>query len=664
MDEFLKQLQLSEEAIKIYRNCLGNPPLTYYEIYSLVPHLSPEDFNNTLKELTETDLLIQLVPQKPEILLYYLAIPPFTPILNYYSNIHTNLANIQDAVMGLFSNSLNQIFKESNHLELDSLHQNFEEVKKDRMEDSLIQKQDAKEILKEFETVQSKLKKNVYNFKLEQSHLNDKIIEITQSQFSDLIGNFSRIKTKLINNIKELELKKKETVVLEVIENIFKDEIRKLLEDFVLTTDNLIEIEYKNFEESINKEKIEQLNYLIDKVIQSGNDFNLIFLTALSNMEKDFNHILKIIKDDKEKLLKNLKKLEGLILKNVTDILKDSMNQVSGLSKPIENIMNQFLELNLTSYKEGMDQIWTVSSTFSLSEAIINLLSKSKKEIIIVIPKIEDYLKLDQFQNLPETLKIKLVSSEPHTNSLVKSLKEINNIEFRTLKNENIIAVKADENYISINVLNMDSKDTLNNVIGIGTNFQPLNRILSPIIETTWSAAEPDFAPAIRKTAPIPTPIDKKIAPPEKIISTPPIKQQIKSEIQQITTEQAPPITQQTIPPKEKSISLEDTKSDIPVQISGSFVSKFSPKAGDSAGMLINTSFNMLISKLDTITGEEFSKELQTISDLILEKKGFSVTLHQVRSIINKYKELDSRLTNENKNEIFESIESWKQRLF
>lgn len=663
MDDFLKQLQLSDNAIKIYKECLGRPPLTKFELYSLVPSLSEKEFNKVLKELMETDLLKQILPQKLEILSYYIAIPPFTPILNYYSNIHTNLSNIEDSILGLFSSSLNRIFNENNYLQLENLHKNFNEIKKDMIEDSLIQKQDAKDILKEFERIQSNLKKNLYNFKLEQSKLLDNINEIAQTQFSDLIGRFSSIKTLLINNIKALDLKKREIGVLEVIEKIFKDEIRKHLEEFVLTTDKLIENEFKNFEESINKEKIEQLNNIIEKYYQTGNDINLLFLSALSNTEKNFNEAQKIIKEDRDNLIKNLSEIKEKSLENITEIMKDSMNQVSGLSKPIEDIMKLFLEQNISSYMSIIDQIWIIKSSFSLSEAIVNLISNSKEEVVIVIPKIEDYIKFEQFQNLPKNLRIKLISSEPHTNSLIKDLKEINNIEYRTFKNEKIIALKGDQNYISINILKDDSKITLDNVIGIGTNFQPLISILSPIIYTTWSTAEPDYSRTIKKTTQ-PAPIIEKTIIPENVPLKTPTNQQIKTELHELTHVKDMVPTQQTLPSENLSIQKEELKTNLIPQKKGDFISKISPKAGDSVGLLINTSFNLLISKLNSITGTEFSAELQNISDLILEKKGFSVTLHHIRSSINKFKENSNILTESEKMEIFNSIESWKKRLF
>ena len=67
---------------------------------------------------------------------------------------------------------------------------------------------------------------------------------------------------------------------------------------------------------------------------------------------------------------------------------------------------------------------------------------------------------------------------------------------------------------------------------------------------------------------------------------------------------------------------------------------------------------------MDNIKGDKFGKELQDIADLILEKKGFSVTLHKVRSTINKYKEKLSLLDDNDKRDILENIQSWKKKIF
>ena len=63
------------------------------------------------------------------------------------------------------------------------------------------------------------------------------------------------------------------------------------------------------------------------------------------------------------------------------------------------------------------------------------------------------------------------------------------------------------------------------------------------------------------------------------------------------------------------------------------------------------------------MNGETFSAELQKIADLILEKKGFSVTLHKLRSTINQYKMFVHPLTEINITQIKQDFEEWKAKI-
>ncbi len=48
MEDFLKQLQLSAEAIEIYEQCLKHlSPLTYNELYSIIPDLTRSSHFNS-----------------------------------------------------------------------------------------------------------------------------------------------------------------------------------------------------------------------------------------------------------------------------------------------------------------------------------------------------------------------------------------------------------------------------------------------------------------------------------------------------------------------------------------------------------------------------------------------------------------------------------------
>ena len=151
MDEFFKQLQLSNDAIEIYKGALGKIPLTFNELHLLIGDLSIENFTKILNELKNANLIVEITPQKPEILIHYLAVAPITPILNFFSNIDAKLGNLNNAVKDIVVKSINQIYQRDDGAELKSLHDKFHELRKDFDEDSMIQKKDVEEIVENME---------------------------------------------------------------------------------------------------------------------------------------------------------------------------------------------------------------------------------------------------------------------------------------------------------------------------------------------------------------------------------------------------------------------------------------------------------------------------------------------------------------------------------
>jgi hypothetical protein len=686
MINFLKQMQIPDNAITIYTNCLGKPPLTYSEIYSFMPSLPQEDFSHILNDLVEVGLIIQIMPQKPEILLHYIAIPPITAILNFYSNINKNINNIQDAVMGLITSSLNQLFQDKKHMDLEEVQNNFNKIKRDLLEDVLIQRQDAKELVENFQSIKklkdilSHLTKILFEIKQVQSNSFEKLKDANNVQMEYLINNLNKIKLNLVEKIKGLELKKKEEIVLEAIENIFNNEVRNMITELISNTNTIIEEEFKEAEESmsktfsgsINKEVIEPMDKIISEAQQAQNDFNLMFLNVVSNFEKVVSEIQKIIKKDREQFITELENLKEEVIKTLNDIIIDSLNQVCGLSKPIENTLQQFMDANLLSYKAGINNLWFINSELKIKEEINNIIINSTENITIIVPKLESFLNLNYLKALNKNPKIKVAASEPITNSIVKNFKEIKNLEYRSLANDSIIALNGDDKHIILCIINKNTGDPLNNIIGFGSNYTPLIQILSGIINTSWAAAESEVDMSVKKTPKPSIKIAKAIpttVPLPHEIST---KQEIKTETKKVTsftpTKSTKKISATSKP--ERSEEIPSQKPDIVTQstqqpnMNGDNVLNIFPKPGDQSGVLINTAFNMLISKLNTLNGSEFSKELQNISDLILERKGFSVTLHDVRRITNKFKDNINPLTENDTNEIKQSIATWKHRLY
>jgi len=650
VEEFLKKLQISDNAIKLYLQSVGRKALSSFELYSILPKISQEEFVKSLKELIDAGLLIPINPQSPDLLLQYLTIPPITPIINYYDNINANLDGIKNQIHQLLSNSLKKIFQENTIIELDTTFNATQELRKDFEEDVIIQKQDIDDVVQGMENL--KIIKSVLD------ELHKTIKGITQNQFSYLIKLITTIKKDLNKKIESLELKKSEKAVKSVIEDVFQENFEKILEDFTVNLHKLIEDEFDN--------TIESLNNIIDSTFQFRDDFQMLLLNMLNSYESKINKTIEMVKKKRNNLSSNLKDFENIIIDNFNAIISSSVDSVAALNKPINEVMVSYYKLITSSEKARLDNIWHINSVSRVNEEILSKISLAKENLLLVVPKLEDHLSIEEFKDIPGTLKIKIASSEAHTNSNAKKFKEIKNLEYRTLKNESVIVIKSDDNYVLVGITQKNSQDSLKDFVGFATDYTPLIKLILSVINTVWDKASSSLhekprslgimetsrgittSKIVGTTKPI-TPSSFKRSQKETSIAqaldivtdlTQKIQDKVKDTSQQKALKKAPKTSKQI--PKE------------PKQI---------PKAGDEVGMLIDTAFKSLVQKLQNLNGEEFSTELENIADLILEKKGFSVTLHKLRSKINQYKTHLGHLSEVDIKHIVESIEEWKKHL-
>jgi hypothetical protein len=649
MDEFLRKIKLSEYAIEIYLRALGKLSNSYYELYSIIPKASKEQFEQCLNELINVGLLVKLPSKKHDPVVKYSILPPVLPILNYYENINQDLPNIKNSIQELMFNSVNRIIQENKVIELDTILKAFHEISKDIEEDSIIQKQEVEDIVEGMEELK-KIKQSISDF-------HQDIKSITQTKFADLVKTINTIKSDLIENVK-----KKDTIAL--IEKLFKEKLDKMVSEF---TNNLhVQIEKKFDEISKPIEKTTEL------VFQYRNDFKILLLNMLTNFETKLNKIHELLKENNEHLSVAINNLEKKMAENLNAILQNSINEISNLNKPIENVMKNYLQVINTTKNSLSNKVWTIFSVTRINEVIQNLILNSQENLIIIIPHLENHVGLEQFKTIPSMVKIKIISSEAHTNSTVKNFKNIKNIIYRTYQNENLIILKGDKSQFFFGII-QESKDPLNDFIGIGSNFKPLIELFDPLINNIWEKAYADTFHATQVIKPEHTTPTKSLTTAKPIIKTKMQPAKIDKKLEKrVLKEKKPelmvPSQKQEIPSKKPLGSItpkpqiQDLKEKLKEKID--FVAEAQPQADDEAAIKINNAFANLILKLNNLKGDEFGKELQDIADLILEKKGFSVTLHKIRSIINKFKEKLTLLDASDKREILENIENWKKKLY
>lgn len=647
----MRQLQLSEKAIKTYFYCLGSLPLTHDELCKIIPNLSQEENEAVLLELIENGLLKKITPEHPKSIFYYKAQPPITQILNYYDNIYKNLNDIKGAIQSLLQKSLQKVFANTSEIELDTVYAELKEIMKDISEDTLLQKQEVKEILKEMEAL-NVIAETLENFK-------QKINKLTQTQVFDITNKLLGVKNSIIEKIKPLELKKKEPLVFEIIENNFGERVKSIILELGATLQQLIEEEYQAINNSISD--------LIEKSFKHLIEMKTLLMGMVNNFDVRMKEIFNAVENNKNNLDEGIKKIKTNIIKNINSIIQGSIDQVSGLNKPMEDVLKQyFIQVSKTN-EIFIDKLWVIKSRVKLEEEMKNIIKHAQERLTIVIPKIEEFFTIEEIESFPATLVINLSSSDPPTNSRVKKLNQQSNFSFKHLQNENLLIIRGDDNYFILAILFEDSENPLNDIIGLGCNYIPLINIFNKIIEKMWSGGaldsltslpKPQYVPKIKDTPPLtpPTPPIQEIKPMK------PISEELKTQLADNKEENDTISTQIN-----SKTFLEPPISKIEPAASigtSQFISTVVPDPDDTSGILINNAFNFLIQSFNILKGNEFSEQLDKIAESILEKKGFSVTLHNIRSVINNYKEYPDYLNDLDKQQIFEAIENWKQHLF
>lgn len=650
MEDFLKQLNLSDNAIQIYIKGLGRAPLSSFEIYSIVPKLSEKDYKQTINELLELGLLVPIQSDDPDMIMTYLVIPPFNPIITYIANIYANLDSIKNQLHQLMAKTLNNTLEKNSLIELDTIFQVTQDIKRDIEEESIIQKQDIEDIVQGMENF------NIINDALKDLH--QRVKGVTQTEFSNLFKMVTKTKDEIITQLEYLELKKHEEPVKKLIERIFKQNSEDLIKNFTTRLHESIETEFTNTRESLDN--------IIKSIFQFRDDFKMLLVNTINNYEQKINRIIDMIKNKNTGLTEDLQQFEKLILDNFEVVIKNSVDSVAALNNPIDKVMKSYFHSYVSPEKIQLSDLWFINSISRVNENVLNWIAKCNREILLILPKLETHLSADSFKGVNTSVKIKVASSEAHVNSFVKKLKTIKNLEYRMLKNDEIVILKGDQKYILIGIIKSSSENPLNDFIGFATNNPSYFNLLSNFVLSMWEKGSTESyqapksigtkmdeisSPKSLQTTPI-----KKIQPsievPEHIKAKKVLREVVKSPLQ----EKEPVKTE-----LEASTVISNLTNQIQQHVD--FVSKAQPKPGDEAGIMINNAFNNLAQKLNKLNGEAFSQELQKVADLVLEKKGFSVTLHKLRSTINQYKMFVHPLSQENIAQIKQDFEEWKAKI-
>ncbi len=622
MKDFLKKLNLSDESIEIYLKSLGLKTYSYYELFSLNPKLSSNVFDETLNQLINLGLLYRLKFSDPNILPMYIAIQPNKSILTYFKNINKSYDKIKQQISENLTKSVIKLLDEQSPLNLKDAISIEEKIRKDFEDESLIFKNDIEDASTGIEELK-KLQRFIPN-------LNNEMIGSLQAQISKIIKDLDETKSLILDKLHSKEFKQSPKVLSQFIEEVFEKEAQLIAGDLSAEIEKTLSSDCENFEELIDK--------ILETVFQHKTDLKLLSLNMLSSFEFKLNKYRDVLKAKSESAVSNLKSFETDLVSNLTNLISKSLNDIQFLNDPVIKVLDYFQKTIWNLEKTFNQNIWVINSITKINEEIVNIINYAEKNVKIIVPNLKNFLSPKLFLSKSDKLNIKIFSSDPLENSTVREFQKLPNLVYNQIDNQNLIAIVGDNKIIALGVINGEEKDPLNDFIGFGSNDATFIAKLFPNLESLFGSERE-----------IPTSVKLRAIPkPEQGIPAPRI-QKSSAKIT-ATTEISPPTGTVQLGPPAATI-------DVPS-------SRVKPKDGDQIAIDINHAFNQLISKVDSLEGLVVSKELLNISDLILEKKGFSTVLHKIRAFSAKFKKNKKLLTASEKTDLLNNIEEWKFHLF
>ncbi len=672
MKEFLKILNLSDDAIDIYIECLTGKFLTYNEIHSYKPNLSVEDFNIVINNLKEQQLLIEIKPKGSRILTHYMAIPPLIVLNNGLVQITKELSSKEKSALGKIENELSSIFQKQSKIELDKIYKDFQILQNAVNSDITAIKQELEVLVSDIDK-ESDFTEFLNKFEQE-------LKNIINSELASIVIILLHLKAEFHEKIKALGITDKQW---DALKNDIKNVLALGVHEKSQELNDIVTNEFSEIREIIGAKAS---NILKDRFEQKS-----IYLGILNLFKKEIDKLNKVVllkKNNLELDLKSLQKsISAKMAESFQNLTKKSSATLGFIADFFHNILNDYYNENNLIF----DKFWPVNSKTKIFEDISNLLLSSRNFLLIVVPQIKDYIDIQKLEDSSNDLIIKIISSESHNNNVVKDITKKDNIEYLRLKNNNFIGISSDNSYAVIGVEQNAATSELNNIIGFGTDYTPLIDLLQTIFSEKLEEAKPPkeiqindmFNQIIENINSIK---GKKISEILKNILDIAFKMEgislnildiklLISKLKSIKTPLSDDLKEGVI---EKIEALNKVFSKLelvptpefeppPIKISKSKTEaitsqtlKITEKEGEQIDIeSISNLFDIFFEKMDNMSGKEVSKQIENVIDLSLKFQGYSSIVEWK----NELKSIDTVLDEPFREKIKSDFISWKQSI-
>ncbi|MFW9820245.1 MAG: hypothetical protein ACFFE5_11605, partial [Candidatus Thorarchaeota archaeon] len=428
-----------------------------------------------------------------------------------------------------------------------------------------------------------------------------------------------------------------EKIVSKVISEQFTEITKTFKDKFVETTQSMLD------------QVINQLGSLTDTAGEISTDLGTVFTDIQSGMVSTLDDLEKRVSGVYDDIIAGIAELKDLFRQEIfetiqDDIIHNIINQLESAELTMQEFWERSKEASLLSFKD----VWFVRSVEGIRAQINESLSRVKMRVHIVAPKLED-IDLIALTNLKKHINIRISTNfdlnNPEDQMRFKQVEGNSNLTIRHYPRENLWSINKDFEEVIVCVISKSDTGELQ-IAGMGSVLEEHVKLFAAVLEDVWIQSKKfdqvEITQAIRG---VPEPAIPRaeyqrptIPPTTKVSESLPLKPR--------------PIMTPSVPETPKH-QMESVKPSYIVQ----------PDMDLSTDGFLSHQFDNILSKIDTLPGEQIALLLEKLQNDILEKKGFSATLRQIRMGINPLKRNLNLLDNTQKEELRSKIKFWRSKL-
>jgi hypothetical protein len=421
-----------------------------------------------------------------------------------------------------------------------------------------------------------------------------------------------------------------EKIVSKVISEQFSEISKAFRDKFVQTTQNMLD------------QVMSQLGSITDTAGEISTDLTTVFNDIQQGMVTTLEDLDGRISGVYDDIISGINELKELFRTEIFESIQDDIiNNIINQLESAELTMNEFWERSKEASLLSFKDVWFVRSKEGIMAQINEMLARVKMRVHIVAPKLE-HIDLIALSKLKKHINIRISTNfdlnKPEDQARFKEVADYPNFSIRHYGRENLWSINKDFEEVIVCVVS--KSDAGFEVAGMGSVLEEHVKLFAGVLEDVWIQSKKyeqvEISQAIKKA-------------PDLDISRP-----------QFQKPYTPPITEKpTIPPKTYEPPQISTPPPEPVKT----VPDIKPVAPVSTDGYLSLEFDKILGKIDTLSGEHIALLLEKLQDEILERKGFSAVLRQIRMSTTEIKKKMDLLNNTEKDELRNKISFWRSKL-